>query len=80
MKTNILVLLSLVLASSCATPNYGWKMAPEKNLAQTQADLQNCQRASHYISPGKFGDGRVKWFNNCMYAQGHSLIIMKDEE
>jgi hypothetical protein len=68
-----LCIFALAIATGCAIPKYAWRVAPEKNVKQLQADLTRCQRDSYMVSPGYYGNGQEKYFTACMYQAGHYL-------
>lgn len=78
MKTKLVVLALALAFTACATPQYAWRPAPEKDVAQTQADIVKCQRASYLVPNGKWGHGQADFFNNCMYSFGHKLVEQKE--
>lgn len=70
----VIAFILLTLNVGCASTKYAWKPAPEKDVAQTQADLTKCQRASYLVPVGHFGNEQEKFFYKCMYSLGHTLV------
>ncbi len=76
----LLPVLALVLITGCATTQYTWRAAPEKNVEVMGQESVQCERWAHvnaitYYTPktGVRRTDKSSAYVNCMLSKGHAL-------